>query len=768
MGFIGASITRLEDKRFITGNGMYVDDIKYSDMLHAAVLRSNYAHARILKIDTSKALSLRGVVAVYTADDLGALNGPLPPSVSPLPQYPIPYMKTHYALAKDKVRYVGEPVAFVVAENKYIARDALDLIEVEYEPLPPVVDVEKAIQPGSALVHDDVPNNIVARHRIHVGNADYLQKADLVVSEKFVFNRGAAVSIEPRGVVAHHDTKTGQLTIWDSTQAPIPIRNVLAKLFGIPLHLVRVIAPDVGGGFGPKIMLFYPEEILTTFAAIKLNKPVKWIEERREYMIATNQERIQIHYASAAFTRDGRILNLTDKFFVDTGAYTPYGIMVPIITAGTMPGPYKIPSIDIEFTSVYTNKTIVSPVRGAGRPAAVYVMERLMDIAAMKLGIDRAEIRRRNLIHPNELPYDTGIVYQDGGPVKYDSGDYAKLLDTLLKRIGYDSWHERKRKYREEGRFVGLGLALYVEGSGVGPYEMARVTVTPSGRIVVATGVGSQGQGQYTTFAQIVAEVLGAKPESVDIVVGDTSQMPWGIGTFASRSATIAGNAVYLAALEVRRKAEEVAAQKLEANPKDLEFRDGKVFVKGIPEKSITLGELSVAAHPIRGLIKREPGLEATKFFSPEQSVFGGGGHAAEVEVDVDTGKIHVLRYVIVHDVGKAINPLIVDGQIVGGLSNGLGAALLEEIIHDESGQPLAATLADYLIPTAVEMPGEIAIEHFNIPSPLNPLGIKGVGESGVIPSMAVIASAVQDALDNNVVPKESPLTPIKLWRSQV
>ncbi|MCX8200950.1 MAG: xanthine dehydrogenase family protein molybdopterin-binding subunit, partial [Candidatus Caldarchaeum sp.] len=725
----------------------------------------SYAHARILKIDKSKALALKGVVAVYTAEDLGHLNGPLPPSVSPLPQYPIPYMKTHYALAKDKVRYVGEPVAFVVAENRYVAKDALELIEVEYQPLQPVVDVEKAIQPDSPLVHEDVPNNIAAKHVIKVGDTSSAAHADLVVNERFVFNRGAGVSIETRGVVASYEQKTGQLTIWDSTQGPIPIRNTLAKHFGIPLHLVRVVAPDVGGGFGPKIMLFYPEEILTTFASIKTGRPVKWVEDRREYMVAANQERIQVHYVSAAFSRDGKILKLKDRFLVDTGAYTPYGIMVPIITSGTLPGPYKIPALEIEFASVYTNKTVVSPVRGAGRPDAVYVMERVMDIAADKLGIDRAEIRRRNLIQPNEFPYDTGIVYQDGGPVRYDSGNYQAVLEKLLQRIGYSSWRERKEQYRRQGRRVGLGLALYVEGSGVGPYEMARVTVTPAGRIVVATGVGSQGQGHFTTLAQIAADVLGADLNSVDVVVGDTDQMPWGIGTFASRSATIAGNAVYLAALEVKKKAAEIAAKAFEVHPDDLEFRDGKVSVRGFPEKSLSLAELAVMAHPIRGLIQREPGLEATKFFSPAQSVFGAGGHAAEVEVDVETGKIRVIRYVIVHDSGSVINPLIVEGQIIGGLSNGLGSALLEEIVHDEQGQPLTATLADYLIPSAVETPDIIETAHVETPTPLNPLGVKGVGEGGVIPVAAVIASAVQDAFDGRIIPSESPLTPSKMHR---
>lgn len=762
---IGASVPRLEDGRLLSGKGLFVDDIVLPRMLYAAILRSPHAHARIVSIDKSGAERLDGVAAVYTAEDLGPLNGPLPPSITPLPQYPIPYMKTHYALAKDKVRYVGEPIAMVVAEDKYVARDALELISVEYDPLEPVVDVERAIQPGSPLVHDDVPNNIAARHRVRVGDvSEAFRRADLVIEQRIVFNRGAGASIETRGVVAHYDEKSGYLTVWDSTQAPIPIRNGLAKLFGIPENRVRVIAPDVGGGFGPKIMLFYPEEILVPFAAIRLGRPVKWIEERREYMVAANQQRIQVHYVRAAFSRDGKILGLSDSFLVDTGAYTPYGIMVPIITTGTMPGPYKIPAFDVEFASVYTNKTIVSPVRGAGRPEAVYVMERMMDVAAHRLGLDRAEIRRRNIIQPNEFPYDTGIIYQDGGPVKYDSGNYPLLLETLLDAIDYRGWPERRERYRREGRFVGLGLALYVEGAGVGPYEMARVTVTPSGKVSVATGVGTQGQGQFTTLAQIVSEALGVSVHDVDVAVGDTAQMSWGVGTFASRSATIAGNAVYLAAMEVRRKAAELAAQILETSPDDLEFRDGRVYVKGVPDKSMGLGELAERARPLRGLIKREPGLEATKYFSPVHSVFSSGGAAAEVEVDPETGAITILRMVVVHDCGKVINPMIVEGQILGGLSNGIGFSLLEEIVHDENGQPLTASFADYLVPTSVETPNEIIIRHIETPSPLNPLGVKGVGEAGAIPVAAVIASTVQDALDNSVIPFESPLQPHKLY----
>jgi len=764
MGSTGSSVKRKEDPRLVSGLGLYVGDVQLPRTLHGAVVRSQFAHALIRSIHKSEALKTPGVRAVFTWEDLGPLNGPLPPSVSPLPEYPVAHQRTHFALAPSRVRYVGEPIAFVVADDMYTARDAAELLEVEYEPLPQVVDVEKATLPGSALVHDDVLRNIAAHKVVRVGEIEQaFASADLIVKERFVLNRGAGHSIETRGVVAHFEQRTCQLTVWDSTQAPIPLRNGLATLFNLPESRVRVVAPDVGGGFGPKIMLFYPEEILVTFAAIKLGLPVKWVEDRREYSVAASQERTQVHQVQAAFSRDGRILGFRDTFLVDTGAYTPYGMMVPIITGVTLPGPYKIPAIELDMTSVYTNKTIVSPVRGAGRPTAVYVMERTMDIAAQRLGLDRAEIRRRNLIQPNEFPYDTGLIYQDGGPVRYDSGNYPLLLQTLKERLGYETWVSRQEAFRREGRYLGVGIALYVEGSGVGPYEMARVRVEPSGRISVATGVGTQGQGQRTTLAQITADLLGVGVEDVDVEVGDTAEMSWGIGTFASRSATVAGNAVYLAASEVRRKTAEIAAQKLECNPVDLEFGNGRVYVRGADDKSLSLGELASAAQPLRGLIEKEPGLEAIRYFSPRQSVFSSGAHGAVAEVDAETGAVMIHRYVIVHDCGRVINPMIVEGQILGGLSNGIGSALYEEILHDDNGQPINPTFMDYLIPSSLEMPSSVEVYHLETPSPFNPLGVKGVGEAGVIPVAAVIASAVEDALGGKVKIRESPLKPATL-----
>lgn len=764
---IGSSTKRLEDYRLLKGAGLYVDDVNLPNMLHAAFLRSPYAHAKILSIDVRTSLSSPGVIDVLAASSLeGQLSKPLPPSVSPLPQYPVNY-RTHYALAREKVRYVGEPVAMVIAESREAARDAIELIEVEYEPLKPVLDPERGTEPDAPLVHEDLGSNVAAEHEVRVGDYDSAaSRASVIVRERFVFNRGAGHSMETRGIVAAYDARSDYLTVWDSTQGPIPTRNGLAKLLGIPESRMRVIAPDVGGGFGPKIMLFYPEEVLVPYASLKLKRPVKWVEDRREYGMCANQERVQIHYAEAAFADDGRLLGLKDEFIVDTGAYTPYGLMVPIITMCTMPGPYRLRDMYFKFRSVYTNKSIVSPVRGAGRPTAVFVMERLMDMAAKRLGIGRDAIRRINLIRPDEFPWDTGLIYQDGARTVYDSGNYPALLELLLEKIGYEKWPEMKMKFLSEGRRVGLGIALYVEGSGVGPFEVAKVRIENSGRVSVYTGVGSQGQGHYTTLAQIAAEVLGVPVELVDVVVGDTGRMDWGVGTFASRSASVAGSAVYKAALEVRRKALELAASVLEANVDDIVVEGGRVFVKGNPGNALDLSTLAALSTPLRGTLEREPGLEATAHFSPQRSTFSSGGHAAIIEFDGETFEMKIHRWVIVHDCGIMINPMIVEGQIIGGFSNGLGSAWYEEIVYDDEGHPLAITFADYLLPSSAETPPEVEVYHIETPSPLNPLGVKGVGEAGVIPVAAVIASAIEDAFsDVGVTVRESPMNPEKLYR---
>src|SRR5712691_1954849 len=510
--YFGERIKRNEDPRLLIGGGTFVDDVTLPDLLHAAVLRSPHAHARVRRVDTAGAQALPGVVAVYTHADLPpTLQDPLPRLI---PHPALVHHKTQSALARDKVRHVGGPTSLLVATSRYVAEDALDVIEVEYDPLPPVVTLEQAVRPDAPLVHEDAGTNVCAQYTQRVGNVDEaLARAAHVFTERFVIDRGTAAPMECRGVVAQWDPRLRQLVVWDSTQAPIPIRNGLARLLGLAQGGVRVIAPDIGGGFGPKIMMFYPEEVLVPYAAMQLGRPVKWIEDRRENFTAMNHEREQIHDATIAVDREGRILAVKTVFLYDAGAYIPYGLIVPIVSSTTLPGPYKIPNYHCEFQAVFTNKTIVSPYRGAGRPHGVFVMERLMDRVADELDLDRMEVRRRNFIQPHEFPYHVGLLYQDNAPLIYDSGNYPATLDKALEMIGYDRWPDERARYRREGRHVGMGIACYVEGSGIGPYEGCRVTVEPTGKVYAATSVGTQGQGHFTAFAQIIADALGVALE---------------------------------------------------------------------------------------------------------------------------------------------------------------------------------------------------------------------------------------------------------------
>src|SRR5258707_8213082 len=596
--WFGAPVQRLEDPRLLRGRGTFVDDIDLPEMLHAAVLRSTHAHARILTIDTSAAHALPGVHLVLTASDLGEV---LEPSPLLVPHQALTQPRTQLPLAKSEVRYVGEAVAYVVADTRYIAEDALDLIDVEYEPLPVVHSLEVAAASEAPLVHTDIPGNVAAHFVQTVGDPDKVfADAPHIIRETLLMDRGAAMPMECRGVLARWDAYEGLLTCWISTQGPIPIRNGLAAIFQLPEHKVRVIAPDVGGGFGTKIMLFYPEEILTPFAAIHLGRPVKWIEDRREHFISANQERSQLHEVTYAFDDQGILLAVRDKFLHDTGAYTPYGIIVPIISACTLPGPYRLRDYYSEFTVLYTNKVPVSPYRGAGRPHAVFVMERIMDRIAKELNLDRAEARSRNFIQPDEFPSDVGLVYQDGGPTKYDSGNYQAGLDKLKALLDYDNFPAMQAQARQHGRYLGIGSACYVEGTAIGPYEGAQVRVESDGRVFASTGVTTQGQAHATTFAQIVADQLGVNPEDVLVTTGDSQAFYWGMGTYASRAATIAGTAMHLAAVKVREKAKQVAADLFEASPDDIELAGGKGFVKDAPHRSLTLGQLAISANPLR------------------------------------------------------------------------------------------------------------------------------------------------------------------------
>jgi carbon-monoxide dehydrogenase large subunit len=767
--FFGQPIPRNEDPQLLTGQALFVDDVQLPEMLHAAFVRSTYAHARIINIDVSKVLQREGVVAVYTAADLGDYWKPGPLLVPPPPIDNIVFnQRTQVPLAKEKVRFVGEPLVMVLAESRYIAEDALQDVHVDYDPLSVVVDLTTALDGDSALVHDDLNTNLCAHVVQKKGNyAEAKKKAACVLKREFVYDHGAAAAMENRGIVASWDRRARRLTVWDTTQAPIPIRNGLAEMLQLSENQIRVIAPFIGGGFGPKIMMFYQEEVLIPWAAMKIGRPIKWIEDRSENFFATTQERSQIHTAEISVDRNGLVLGVWDKFLHDAGAYAPYGLTVPINSQCTLLGPYHIPNYYSEFSAVFTNCPIVTPYRGAGRQHGVFVMERLLDLAARKMGIDRADIRRRNFIEPDKFPYNNEIIYQDFSPLIYDSGNYDPAMTKALDMIGYDKFvKEIQPASRNKGRYIGLGIVAYVEGTGIGPYEGARVQVQASGKVTAVTGVGTQGQGHLTSFAQIVADQLGVDVSDVDIVTGDTDQFYWGAGTFASRGAVVAGNAFNEAARDVRAKALKMATDALEAEEEVVELVGGLARVQSDHDRSITLGELARRANPMRGAVKpgTEPGLEATNYFGPERGATANGVHAMIIEIDPDTMMVDIKKYVVVHDCGEVINPLILAGQIQGGVAQGIGNAFYEKLMFDENGQLLNASFMDYLIPTALDVPN-IEADHVTTPSPLNPMGIKGAGEAGAIPVGALFAQAIEDAIyDSELEITEIPLSPSMLW----
>jgi carbon-monoxide dehydrogenase large subunit len=766
--YLGSRVVRNEDARLLTGRALFVDDVQLPGMLHVAFRRSDRAHGRLRAVDVTAARSMPGVVAVYTAADLGDYwqHGPLL-----VPPPPVPGMIfntcTQVPLAKDKVRYAGEPLAMVVAESRYVAEDAAAAIAVDIAPLPAVVDLEAAMADGAARVHDHLPSNLAAH--VHQQKGDYgaaRAAADVVIQRRFHYDRGAACAIENRAVAAAWNAQSEELTIWDTTQAPIPIRNGLARMLGLAESQVRVVAPFVGGGFGPKIMMLYPEEMLVPWAARALARPVKWTEDRLENFVATTQERSQIHDAEIALTSDGRILGVKDTFLHDTGAYDPYGLTVPINSQCTLLGVYRVPAYDSEFRAVFTSLPIVTPVRGAGRQHGVFVMERLLDVAARQLGIDRVEIRRRNLLTPDEFPHDHGIVFQDFTSLTYDSGDYLPALEQAAAMIGYESFiRDEQPRLRAEGRHVGIGIVNYVEGTGIGPYEGARVTVEPSGLVRVATGVGTQGQGHFTAFAQIVADALGVDVAAVRVVTGDTREFGWGTGTFASRGAVVAGTACRGAAMAVREKILDLAARVLKAPREGLELGGGHVRVAGTAGPGISLGQLASQANPLRGAVTAgvEPGLEATAYFGPDRGSTANGVHAMIVEVDAETAMVRINRYVVVHDCGHLINPTIVEGQIQGGVAHGIGNAFYEQLVFDSQGQLTTASFMDYLLPLATDVP-DVEMAHRETPSPGNPDGLKGVGEAGCIATGALFAQAVEDALGGAVEIREIPLSPNRLF----
>jgi CO/xanthine dehydrogenase Mo-binding subunit len=768
---IGKRVKRVEDPRLLTGQALFVGDVNLPDMLYAAFFRSDYAHAKLVSIDTSAAEKIPGVVGVYTAEDMGDDWEPGPPLVSPPPTLEdvVFHSRRQVPLVRDKVKHAGEIIAVVVAESRYIAEDAAEEIEVELDPLPVVVDLEKCLEPDSPLVHDDLDSNLAAHLIQNKGDYEAAKKdADLVIQRKFHLDRGAAAAMENRGIVASWDQKNQHMMIWDATQSPIPIRNGIADRLGLRTHQVRVVAPFVGGGFGPKIMMFYAEEMVLPWLTMKLNRPIKWIEDRRENFYATTQERQQIQEVEMALSKEGRILGIKQTIIHDTGAYDPYGLTIPLNTQSHSMGGYDVKNYSSELSVVFTNKIITTPVRGAGRPQGIFIVERMLDIACREMSLDPVAVRRLNFIKSDQFPYDHEIIDQAFTNLVLDSGNYQPSYDKALEMIGYEQFiNEEQPKLRAEGKHVGIGVAPFIETTGVGPYEGARVAVEPSGKISAATGVGTQGQSHMTSFAQIIAEQLGVDVEDVSLVSGDTSEIHWGTGTFASRGAVVAGNAVLASAKDVRDKILKLASKILETPEEELELEDGLVRVADIPDKSISLGELAILANPFRGAVEpgTEPGLESTKYFGPAYGATAFGVHALILEVDPETMMIKFHKYVTVEDCGTMLNPLVVEGQIHGGVSMGIGNSYYEKLHYDENGQLLNASLADYLIAGSTEMPPRIEVHHANTPAPNNELGTKGVGEAGAIPVPAAFAQALENALpDFNLEILETPLSPNRLF----
>jgi carbon-monoxide dehydrogenase large subunit len=761
----GASAKRKEDPPLLRGEGRYVDDIQLPGMLHAAFVRSPYAHARVGRIDKSAALALSGVHAVLEYTDLpeSVRRQPLPLLV-PHPAIRQPFMP--YALVKDEACYAGEPVACVIAESRYIAEDAAQLVEVECEPLAAVNDCRVALDADAPRAHAGDESNLAARFPVRAGDTDRaFAGAKHVFRERIHQHRGGPFSIECRGAVASVDPATQALTLHVSSQGSHRIKRCMLDMFEAGDHEVRVVTPDVGGGFGPKGS-FYPEYVNVAVAAMRLKRPVKWIEDRRENFLATHQERDQYWDVEIALDGDGKILGVRGQLVHETGAYVPWGIVLPWIAATTVPGPYVIPNFKLDVLSVFTNKIQTTPVRGAGRPEAVVTMERLMDRAARELGLDPTEIRRRNFIRPEQMPYNVGIIFRDGRPVTYDSGDYPACQASAVEAAQYETFSERQAQARKEGRYIGIGLSNAVEATGLGPYESATVRVATSGKVVVYTGATPQGQGHKTTLAQIAANELGVEIDDIEVVTGDTGAVSLGVGTFAARTAVNAGSSVHVAARAVADKARKLAAGMMECLEEDLELAGGYVRSRSHPDVRKSLREIAVKSIGMPGFSMAgglAPGLEHTAHFTPEQSVYSNGTHVAEVEVDIETGAVKILRYTVAHDCGRVINPLVVDGQVIGGVAHGVGNALFERMVYDENAQPLSTNFGEYLLPLATDVP-RVDLVHLETPSPLNPLGIKGAGEGGTIPAIAAIASAVENALAPfGVHIDEVPITPQRI-----
>jgi carbon-monoxide dehydrogenase large subunit len=748
---IGQSIRRVEDPRFLRGRGRYVADIRIPGTLDAALARSIHPHARITGVATEAALAVTGVVAVWSGKDFlhaGAIEAARRAATA----FPL--------IAHETAHYLGEPVAIVVADSRYAAEDGCDRVEVNYEPLPAVASIDAALAPDAPKALADSPSNLAVEKVIAYGDVEAaFKEAEVRLEEEFYIARASAHALEPRGILAAPDVATGGVTVWAATQTPHWLRRFLSLFLGLPERMVRVIAPDVGGAFGTKAGN-YPEDFLVPYLALKLNRPIRWLEDRHEHFVATLHGREQKHKIKIAAKRDGTLLAVDDTVWMDMGAYAAWPHVMEN-TARTMLGPYRLPHFKCAMRGVLTNKTPIGPYRGAGRPQGNYVMERMMDRLAETVGVDPAEVRRRNFIRAQEMPYTTPI-----GRV-YDSGDYLEALDKTLELLGYERRREQQAQARTEGKYLGIGLAAYIEDTGgAGPYEGAAARLEMDGTVTIYSGSPSSGQSHETTFAQVAAERLSIPMDRIRIIATDTAHPSLGLGAFGSRSAGIATGAIWEACGKLAERLKELAATLLEASPQDLELAEGVVQVKGTPAKTVSfekLGQLgnAVSLAPLPpGVL---PGVEESAY-RPSRPQYGNGTHAAVVEVDPDTGQVKLLAYAVVHDCGTLLNPTVVTGQIHGGVLHGIGTALFEELRYDEAGQLQNASYMDYLLPTASDLP-EIVVEHVEHPSPFTPTGAKGAGEGGTIPALACVANAVEDALRPLAVRiRNLPITPDRLW----
>jgi aerobic carbon-monoxide dehydrogenase large subunit len=745
----GQSIKRLEDQALLTGTARFVDDIHLPGMAHLAFVRSPYAHAKILSIDTAAAAALPGVHAIWCARDLqGHVTENKLRVALPSPSYRLDLHRP--ILADEEVVHVGEAIAVVIAADRYIAEDAAALVVVDYDGLPAVSNCVEALLPDAPPAHSSTTHNLVAQFDFNFGDIDAaFASAAHIFRETLTQHRGVAHSMECRGVVANFDALNDMLTMWSSTQTPHAAKRYLCDLLNMDEHRLRVVTPDVGGGFGPKLV-FYPEEVLVTLAARVLKMPVKWIEDRREHFVATTQERDQVWDMEIAVDAQGHVLGLRGELIHDHGAYTARGVNVPYGSASALTLAYLVPALKLDIKLAVTNKTSVTPIRGAGQPQAVFVMERLLDRVARELKIERAELRRRNLVPPERMPYATPIRTRGGMQVILDSGDYPRSQAQALEAAHWADFPIKQAQARKQGRYIGMGLANYVEGTGRGPFEPVSIRVLENGRIHVATGASAMGQSTRTMIAQVVAEQLGGDVDNLIIVTGDTGAIDLGMGGFNSRQAVMAGSSAHAAALAVRKKALTVASHMLDVGEQALCIEGNRIHVRGEGGASISLGEVARAVAGLPGYYIPggvTPGLEACERVIINDMTYANGTAIVEVEVDVMTGQVHVLDVVLSHDCGRMIHPQIVEGQIVGGIVHGIGNALYEQMSYDENAQPISMNLGEYLLVTATEAPGRIRLVHQESPTPLNELGVKGVGETGVIPMTAAIASAIEDAL---------------------